>query len=250
MSIEELVAPGTLGSLADQIHDHLERAILEGRLAFGQRLVEGQLAKAFGTSRSPIREALRRLEAEGLVQIDARRSASVVTLSQEDIIGTFEIREVLEGMAARFAAQRATSEDLAEMETYLRQRLEEVSRPETASRIDKQGKDFHDLLAKASHHKQLTQALQVFVKVFRLLKHRSAAIEGRPQEALAEHRAIFEAVRNRDAERAEALARQHVAKVKERFMRTAFAASAGSFPSVSSSPADVLQAAHREASSR
>src|SRR5690606_39463919 len=91
----------------------------------GERLVEGQLAKAFGTSRSPIREALRRLEAEGLVQIDARRSVTVINPSREDIIGTFEVREVLEGMAARFAAERATQEDLDAMEAYLRQRSEE-----------------------------------------------------------------------------------------------------------------------------
>ncbi|MBO8140837.1 MAG: GntR family transcriptional regulator [Firmicutes bacterium] len=218
MGIENLMAPRPLGSLADQIHDQLERAILEGQLDFGERLVEGQLARLFGTSRSPIREALRRLEAEGLVQIDARRSVSVITLSPEDIVGTFEVREVLEGMAARFAAQRATDEDLALMETYLNRRLDEVADRKTASRIDKDGRDFHDLLIQASHHKQLIEALQSFVKVSRLLKHRAAAIEGRPQEALEEHRAIFEAVRARDAERAEALTRAHVARVKDRLM--------------------------------
>jgi len=222
MSLEDVLVPRTLESLTDQIHDQLEQAILEGRLTFGERLVEGQLARAFGTSRSPIREALRRLEAAGLVQIDARRSVTVINPSREDIIGTFEVREVLEGMAARSAALRATQEDLDGMEEYLRQRLEEVSRHETAVKIVKEGRDFHDLLIQASHHKQLIDALQGFVKISRLLKHRSAAIEGRPQEALAEHRAIFEAIRSRDPDLAERLTREHVAKVRERFIQSAF----------------------------
>ncbi|OUN00199.1 MAG: hypothetical protein BAA04_09300 [Firmicutes bacterium ZCTH02-B6] len=221
-NLQEVLAPRALGSLTDQIYEQLERAILEGKLTFGERLVEGQLAKAFGTSRSPIREALRRLEAEGLVQIDARRSVTVINPSREDIIGTFEVREVLEGMAARFAAERATQEDLDAMEAYLRQRHEEVSHQETAGQIVKGGKDFHDLLLAASHHKQLIDALQGLVKITRLLKHRSAAIEGRPQEALAEHRAIFEAIRNRNPELAERLAREHVARVKQRFIKSTF----------------------------
>lgn len=222
MNLEDLIVPPTLGSLADQIYHQLERAILEGRLEFGARLVEGQLAQAFGTSRTPIREALRRLEADGLVQIDARRSVTVINPSKEDIIGTFEVREVLEGMAARFAAVRATDDDLKRMEDYLNQRLEEVNRQETAVRIDKAGHDFHDLLLQASHHKQLMEASHSFVKISRLLRHRSAAIEGRPKEALSEHRPIFEAIRDRDPDRAEALARCHVQKVKERFIKSAF----------------------------
>lgn len=204
---EQPMAVPPLVSLARQIEAHLERLILKGTLKSGQRLSEPEIAGWFGSSRSPVREALRHLEQVGLVTIEPRRGASVKVPNRQEVEDTLFVREALEGMAARLTALRATDAEIAQLRACVNKRSQELHIPSAAVT------DFHEVLIKASHNEPLQALLRGSWNLFRILRSLSAVGEGRPTLSVDEHRAIIGAIESRNPDLAEEAARCHVRRV-------------------------------------
>lgn len=205
----------TASTLAEHVFEALNQAILQGELAPGSKISEPLLARRYGVSRGPLREALHRLQERRLITRSANQGARVVQVSAQGLAEIFVVREALEGIAAREAATKATAEEraaLAEALVRHRAELDGAGRPAlTANR------DFHFLIAQASRNPLLIQLLcYELYPLLRLYRGRA----GEPSEpvwrALAEHQRILDAIEDRDAELAELQMRRHVAAARVR----------------------------------
>jgi len=144
--------------LRDIVFEHLRAAIISGVLKPGERLMELQLADDMGVSRTPVREAIRKLELEGLVSMVARRGAYVSDLSIRDIAETFEVRAALESLAAGLAAERIVPEELEQLERVLVE-IGTCEQQGTIERIVELDEEFHALLFAATRNSPLAQEL-------------------------------------------------------------------------------------------
>lgn len=201
-----------LVSLSRQIEQHLERLIVQGALKSGQRLSEPDIAKRFHTSRSPVREALRRLEQVGLVVIEPRRGASVKAPNERDIADMLAIREALEGMAARLAAERAEAEDIERLQSCAADRAATDAEPSLAL------VEFHDALAQAARNPALQTMLRGSLNLFRMVRMRPADHPARKARAVEEHAAILAAIVARDPDAAEEAARRHIRTMRKQLL--------------------------------
>lgn len=201
-----------LVSLSRQIEVHLERLILQGTLKSGQRLSEPDIAKRFRTSRSPVREALRRLEQVGLVVIEPRRGASVKAPSERDIADMLAIREALEGMAARLAAERADAADIARLQACVEEVVADGEDPgDLLVR-------FHEVLVDAACNVPLRTMLRGSLNLFRMVRATSADHRARLALAANEHFTILDAIVARDPDAAEKAARQHIRTLRQHIL--------------------------------
>jgi DNA-binding GntR family transcriptional regulator len=192
---------------ADAVYEALRQSILDGELSPGQRLRSDALANDLNVSRTPVREALRKLEAEGLV--DASRSGLVVRqLTEEDVTEIFVLREALEGMAARLAAEHATRAELDELRALVED-METVAAGGDIAALRELTGEFHRQVCRASHNKRLMQSLQGLLDHVRQAQSSTLYMQGRPAEALQEHRRLLQAIASRDPDLAETLARDH-----------------------------------------
>jgi len=204
--------------LRDVVFDCLREAIISGTLRPGERLMEIQLAEEMGVSRTPVREAIRKLELEGLVVIAARRGAYVSDISIKDISNVFEIRAALEGLAASLAAERISEKELDEMERVLALASgEEAGDVEELIRRDNQ---FHTLIYQASRNERLVNILSNLQEQVDRFRAISLATPGRGREAMAEHQKIAEAIAGRNAEEALSLGQQHVENAETALLAT------------------------------
>ena len=198
---------------ADAVYQALRQGILHGDLAPGERLRSDALANDLRVSRTPVREALRKLEAEGLVE----RSGSgliVREFSEKDLTELFYVREALEGMAARLAAENATPGEIAE----IREMLDDMEVGAAARRYRGAAatdREFHRLICRAAHNERLLQSLKSLLDHVRQMQTSTLYVAGRPAEALKEHRDLLQAIVARDPDRAEELARAHRRKTLE-----------------------------------
>ena len=195
--------------LRELVFESLHEAIISGQLSPGERMMEIQLAEEMGVSRTPIREAIRKLELEGLVLMIPRKGAYVAGLSMKDIADVFEIRRALEGLAAELAAERITDEELEELERYLVKIAEEIE----AQDLDKVvaiDTDFHTLIYNASRNQRLTQIISNLREQIQRFRTTSLSYPGRMKSALEEHRKIVEAIATRDGEMARKIAQEHI----------------------------------------
>lgn len=199
-------------TLADQVFARVVEAIVVGDIPPGTAISENEVALRFGVSRGPAREAIFRLEAKGLATRVAHFGARVVDLTLEDLRSLFELREAMEGLACRLAAERMTDDELAAIEESLREHAEQPEVASGQSYYQPGGdQDFHFGIARASHNQRLFRAVsEDLYEVMRLYRFRSSRRPGRTAEALAEHRVIVEALRARDPDRAEAAMRAHI----------------------------------------
>jgi DNA-binding GntR family transcriptional regulator len=198
---------GTTGTTADAVYQALRHSILHGDLAPGERLRSDALANELRVSRTPVREALRKLEAEGLV---ARSGFGLIVraLSERDLTELFYVREALEGMAARLAAENATPTEIAEIRELLED-MEAVRRRGDVDALRRLTGEFHQLVCRASHNNRLLHSLKTLLDHVRQIQTSTLHGEGRPAEALKEHRNLLRAIEGRDGDRAEQLAREH-----------------------------------------
>ena len=204
---ERLKGLKNIGTAVDAVYEVLRRSILDGELPPGHRLRSDVLANDLNVSRTPVREALRKLETEGLV--DASRSGLVVRQStEEDLIEIFYLREALEGMAARLAAENATRAEIDELHALFED-MEAVAARGDIALVRKLTGEFHLLVCRASHNKRLIQSLQGLLDHVRQAQSSTLYMPGRPADALKEHRALLRAIEKRDPDLAETLARQH-----------------------------------------
>lgn len=213
-------------TLADQVYDRVVEAIVVGEIAAGSPISENDIALRFGVSRGPAREAIFRLEAKGLATRAAHFGARVVDLTLEDLRSLFELREALEGMACRLAAERITDAQVEALDRSLGRHAEQPEIASGQSYYQPGGdQDFHLGIATASQNQRLFSALsQDLYEVMRLYRFRSSLRPGRAIEALNEHRAIVACLAARDPDRAEDAMRAHIRSswlnTKNTFVRT------------------------------
>lgn len=193
-------------------------AIDQGDYRPGDRLVESELAERFGVSRTPIREALQRLETQAVLARDGR-SLVVASLDHDQLGELYVVRAELEGLAARLAAQHAVSEEIRVLWEMIRKDRELVDRPVPLARANKR---FHHQIHLASHNRYLIQQLEMVHRSMALVATTSLSAEGRGTQALDEHEEIVRAIEARDGAAADAALRAHISRAFEtRLMRDA-----------------------------
>ena len=174
----------------------------------GSRLVESELAERFGVSRTPIREALQRLETQSLLARDGR-SLIVASLDHNQMAELYVVRTELEGLAARLAAQHASEEEIDVLQQMVGA---DRTRTHDASALSRSNKRFHKQLHLASHNRFLVQQLDLVHRSMALLATTSLAVEGRGPVALDEHQAIVTAISERNGAAAYQAVRQHLSQ--------------------------------------
>lgn len=195
--------------LREVVFESLREAIIQGHLKPGERLMEIQLAEEMGVSRTPIREAVRKLELEGFVVMVPRKGAFVAGISVKDIIDVFEVRAALEGLAAGLAAVRITNEELENLERSLWAYSEESSKRDITG-IVHTDTNFHELIYKASRNDRLFQIIIHLKEQIQRFRTTSLSQPGRSKDAIDEHRKIVEAISDRNVDLAQSLAREHI----------------------------------------
>ena len=188
-----------------RVRDLLEEAILEGELKPGERLRAEALAQRFGTSRTPIREALLQLEGQGLVEVEPNRGAVVKAFDREDLLDLYRVRALLEPAAAALAARR-----IEFREWHRLQMLCDIA--ETAPVEDQiaYNQQFHQIIAEASRSPRLQTAMRATSGIPRAFRQRFWQSDAQRAESLLCHRRITGALRTRDPELAEAAMRMHI----------------------------------------
>jgi DNA-binding GntR family transcriptional regulator len=189
-------------------YDLILEAIDTGIYRPGARLVESELADRFGVSRTPIREALQRLETQGLLERDGR-SLIVASLDHSQMAELYAVRQELEGLAARLAAQHAAAEEIQVLSDMVAADYALLDDPDALARANRR---FHRQIHLASHNRYLVQQLDLVYRSMALMAHTSLATEGRGKDALAEHKAIVTAIADRDGPRAAQALKDHLAK--------------------------------------
>jgi len=203
--------------LREIVFETLREAIIQGRLEPGERLMEIQLAEEMGVSRTPVREAIRKLELEGFVVMVPRKGAYVAGISVKDIVDVFEVRAALEALAAGLAAERATTEELEEMERAVLLNYE-VSSGHNLDTLVERDISFHDLIYRASRNQRLVQIVTHLKEQIQRFRTTSLALPGRGRHAVEEHKNIVEAISSRNVELAGNLAREHIETAEQLFL--------------------------------
>lgn len=211
-ALRELLVPARHGSMTDAVTDALREAILSGVLQQQMWLREGDLAEAMQVSRTPVREALRRLSDEGLTQRVANRGTVVAPVSSDEILAVYAVRASLEGLAARGAASLRSPELIEELWS-IHAKMEQA----LADRSDLAvlNLEFHRRLRDAVYNPYLERFLVQIENAVRRFGATTFEVSGRPQEALEEHRGIIEAVALGDEDLAEARATAHMRNARE-----------------------------------
>lgn len=209
---DSLSAPVRVQSLVDTIVERLEGAIMGGELAPGARLSEQALAKSLGVSRGPLREAIRRLEGRKLIQRTPNIGPRVASLSPQDLHDLLVVREALEGMACRLAAELMTDQELDALAGLLAQHGKQDSiRKGVGYYQETKDFDFHFRIIKASRNERLIAMLcGDLYDLLRVYRYKSSTLAGRAKQAFAEHQKIVAALKARDPGRAEATMREHL----------------------------------------
>lgn len=197
--------------LRDVVFETLRDAIITQVLKPGERLMEIQLADEMGVSRTPVREAIRKLELEGLVVMVPRKGAYVAGVSMKDIHEVYEVRSALEMLAVTLAAERITEEELDALERQvLRESEEEGKKDGSLDNIIYIDSSFHDIIYQAAHNQRLVQFVNILQEQLQRFRAASLARPGRSKTALDEHKKIVEALSERNGELAAKLAREHI----------------------------------------
>lgn len=194
-------------SLAEVACDEIRRAIREGRIATGAHLTEMDLAAWLGMSRTPVREAMRRLQSEGLLLNQPYRGALVMRLDVDDMRQMFAVRELLEPAATAACAGRASAAEIAALREILEREARLLDDPIALIPLNRQ---FHDLILEAARNQFLSRAIAAVYSLIPLLGDSNLLDKPHAQEAHAQHRAIVDAIERRDVRRAESLSREHV----------------------------------------
>ncbi|HXK27818.1 MAG TPA: GntR family transcriptional regulator [Candidatus Binatia bacterium] len=200
-------------NLPTQIYSLLKHRIIGNEFSFGHKLTEFQLAEELGVSRTPIREALNRLVQDGFVKVFPGRGAFVASFSTHDMEELFEVREALEGMAARLAALRMPKDSLVRLRTGLENALKSTKRGGYGGYLIAD-REFHQALVSASENSHLIRLMEALTDTIQMLRVRSVTVPGRVAKSYEEHVGIIEAALLRNPDLAEARVREHIRNVK------------------------------------
>jgi DNA-binding GntR family transcriptional regulator len=207
--------------LRDRIHDRLRAAIISGELPPGTPVIEAELAGRLGASRTPVREALRRLEAEGLLEPRGLRGSVVRALRSDEVECVFEIREALESLAARRAARSLTASELRKLEEMLERMRGAVDDPNEMERHDTA---FHDLILASANGDRLKRMLTDLREELIAYRFLSLSDAARRRATIVEHEAVLDALRAHDEAAAAARTAAHIANARAAVLRLAAAA--------------------------
>lgn len=205
--------------LRDVIFETLRKSIISGDIKPGERLMEVSLADQMGVSRTPVREAIRRLEAEGLVTMIPRKGTHVSELSVKDIMDVLEVRAVLDQLATALAAKRMQTAQIKALESIHKQYITNVEKENMEGAIRKDV-EFHDVIYAASGNPRLVavaSSLREHVYRFRVIYMKDNLIA---ENVLHEHEEILEALRNAQEDRAADLAEEHIKHQMDTIIRT------------------------------
>ncbi len=207
--------PHRAQTLADRVYTRLREAILHGDIQPGSKISEPELAKAYGVSRSSLREAIAKLESSHLVERQANVGARVISLSVRSLMEIYQVRESLEGLAARLAAENMTDAELDHLHEQLELQKNKAS-PDAERDYQAADFDFHFSIVLGSHNERLIKILSR--DLFELVKFHRKKFNGsdpRPEQAYIEHSEIVAAIRRRDGEMAEIMMRHHIRAARE-----------------------------------
>ncbi|MGV1847698.1 MULTISPECIES: GntR family transcriptional regulator [unclassified Rhizobium] len=206
-------------TLAEQVYQRLTAAILDGELAAGSKISEPALARAYGVSRGPLREALHRLQERKLITRSANQGPRVIKPSAQALLELFVVREALEGMAARMAALNATEAEIVALRAAVAgpTSVSDGAMETTDGAYEQLDRDFHVAVANCSRNPMLIGLL--CGELYPLLKlYRGTPVGHKPLRlrAIDEHRRVVDAIADRDAELAEILMRRHILAARSR----------------------------------
>jgi DNA-binding GntR family transcriptional regulator len=203
--------------LREIVYEELKLLIVQGKIKPGMRLMEEELAEDMGVSRTPIREAIRKLEKEGLITIEPRRGAYVSQLSKQDMLEILEVRQNVEGFAAELAAKRITEEEKIKLKNIADEYEKAVSENDMAAMI-KADTTFHHTIVEATRNKlliQMVEQLQELVLRFRYLYYDNFK---RSEKMAEEHKLIYQAVLEGNSDVAKESADVHISRLKDLIM--------------------------------
>jgi len=208
----------TYKPLREIVFESIREAIINGTLKQGERLMETQLAEELGVSRTPVREAIRKLELEGLVAMLPRKGAYVAGIMPKDAADILEIRAALEGLAAKLAAERITDEEIEELADDTAKIEESINKGDVEKAVEYDNK-FHGSLVGASRNTRLASMvsnLQEQVQRFRIML--TSTSKNVMLKSLNDHKRIVEALSRRDRFLAQSLAKEHVEHTEDRLI--------------------------------
>ncbi|HIZ13721.1 MAG TPA: GntR family transcriptional regulator [Candidatus Mediterraneibacter stercorigallinarum] len=211
-------------SLGGRVFQKIREDILNGKYKENDELRENTIGKELGVSRTPVREALRQLELEGLVTIIPNRGAYVTGISHKDIWDIYVIRSMLEGLCARWAAKNITDAQLDELEETIllsefQMKKESGFSAEQVAALDGR---FHSILYEASGSRILDHVLTDFHNYVQTARRSSVVSEDRARKSIREHRQILRAIKDRDEEMAEQLANEHIMHVMQNLKKQGY----------------------------
>ncbi len=203
-------------TIRERVYARLRRAIVEGLFVPGEHLIQDKIAEQMGVSRSPVREAIRRLESEGLVEVAPVRGVVVINMTPDEAAGLYDLREVLEGLAARLAAVNAQPGELVELRESIRN-MGRLTSPMSGGfqQWVSENTRFHEIIVRAARNRRLSELVPILRESIGVLYR---AIQSNPEriaEAMREHEAIVEAIARGRAEEAERLGRLHIVHSKQ-----------------------------------
>ncbi len=206
-------------SRGELVHVWLRDAIRDGRYQPGSRIREAEVALRLGVSRTPVREAFRRLQADGLLVLTPWRGAQVAELNRAQVVELYAMRRVLEGTAAGLAAEHATE---AEIDLLFKLLKQDKAAGDDTVRHAEINRQFHQTLYGAAHNRYLLKALNALVDSLALLKSTTYEVPGRVLAARGEHDLIANAIKKRDTEAAEQTTRAHIETAEQARIKLLF----------------------------
>jgi DNA-binding GntR family transcriptional regulator len=205
--LADIESTGSAPSLADAVYQELVISIRDGKYHPGERIKEASVAKALNVSRTPVREAIRRLQSEGKVTIEPQRGAVVAELNRQEVAELYVLRQRLEGIAARFAAQHASDAEIEMMDDILERSKTALDDKRLLNQINW---ELHYAIYHGAHNRFLLKSIDAISDAMALLRGAHHIPDDRPAELYTEHKKIVDAIRSRDPEAAEQAAHEHI----------------------------------------
>lgn len=210
---------GKHGMLRFTVYNRLRDDILNHVYKKGEALTESKITKDLGVSRTPVRESFVQLQLDGLVEATPNKGVIVRGLSIMDTQDMYDIRAYIEGIATKRACENITTEKLAVLREAIRN-VEEFTRQKDYQGFQKADYEFHDAIVKSSNSRIFENMLITMIQYTRIARVKSLSLSGRAQEALGEHKAIYDAIESGNADKAKELMERHIRNAKESFIKT------------------------------